>query len=150
MVAKNCGAVVPTPGAFAEEDTVLLDRAAGLLDEVRAALREQAFHEALERIWAVIRAANGYIDRQAPWTLRKTDPARMATVLYVLAEVIRRIAILTQPFMPDASAAILDQVAAAPDARDFAALRQTLTAGTPLPPPHGVFPRHVETEETPA
>ena len=149
MISKNCGAAVPTPGAFAEEDTVLLDRAAGLLDEVRATLREQAFHEALERIWAVIRAANGYIDRQAPWTLRKTDPVRMGTVLYVLAEVIRRVAILTQPFMPDASAKILDQVAAPRDARDFTALAHPLAAGTPLPPPHGVFPRHVETEETP-
>jgi methionyl-tRNA synthetase len=113
-------------------------------------LAEQAFHEALERIWVVIRAANSYIDRQAPWTLRKTGPARMATVLYVLAEAIRRIALLTQPFMPDASAVILDQVAVPAGARNFAAFDRVLAAGTPLPTPQGVFPRHVETEEASA
>jgi len=65
----------------------------------------------------------------------------------VLAETIRRIAIVTQPFMPDASAAILDQVAAPAEARDFVALATgTLVPGTPLPKPEGVFPRHVEEE----
>ncbi len=98
----------------------------------------------------MIRAANAYIDRQAPWTLRKTDPARMATVLYGRAQTTRRSAILPPPFMPDASAAILDQVAVAADARDFAALDRALAAGTPLPPPQGVFPRHIESEEAPA
>lgn len=144
MIAKNCGGQVPVHGPFAAEDEEMLGKAGGLLAEVRAALDEQAFHEALDRIWTVIRAANAYIDRQAPWALRKTDPARMATVLYVLAETIRRVAILTQPFMPDASAAILDQVAASD--RGFDALATPLTPGTPLPAPKGVFPRH-ETEE---
>jgi len=147
MIAKNCAGKVPTPGAFAEDDEMLLGKAAGLLAEVRATMDNQAFNDALEQIWVVIRAANAYIDRQAPWTLRKTDPARMETVLYVLAEVIRRIAMMTQPFMPDASAAILDQVAVAEDKRSFADLDTLLVAGTPLPAPQGVFPRHIETEE---
>ena len=46
--------------------------------------------------------------------------ARMATVLHTLAEVIRRLALLTQAFMPDASARILDQLAVAADARSLA------------------------------
>jgi len=146
MIAKNCGGAVPEPEDITADDNALLDQAGYLLDTVRAALDEQAFHEALDRIWAVIRAANAYIDHQAPWALRKTDPMRMATVLYVLAETIRRIAILTQPFMPDASAAILDQVAAPAEARSFAALATALVPGTPLPKPEGVFPRHVEEE----
>ncbi|WP_337995578.1 methionine--tRNA ligase [Oleispirillum naphthae] len=146
MIAKNCGGAVPEPEDITADDNALLDQAGYLLDGVRAALDEQAFHDALERIWAVIRAANAYIDRQAPWALRKTDPMRMATVLYVLAETIRRLAILTQPFMPDASAAILDQVAVPAAARGFAALATSLVPGTPLPPPVGVFPRHVEEE----
>jgi len=146
MIAKNCGGKVPEPEDITADDNALLDRSAYLLDDVRAVLREQAFHDALERIWTVIRAANAYIDHQAPWALRKTDPMRMATVLYVLAETIRRIAILTQPFMPDASAAILDQVAVPAEARGFAALATALVPGTPLPPPVGVFPRHVEEE----
>ena len=47
-------------------------------------------------------AANRYVDEQAPWALKKTDPARMATVLYVLAETIRHLAILAQPVRQNA------------------------------------------------
>lgn len=149
MIAKNCDAAVPTPAALTAEDGELLAAAENILERVRPALDTQSFHEALEAIWSVVRAANVYVDRQAPWTLRKSDPERMATVLYVLAETIRRLAILTQPFMPDASSRILDQLAVPTEERDFSRIGEagTLGAGTPLPPPSGVFPRYVEGED---
>jgi methionyl-tRNA synthetase len=68
----------------------------------------------------------------------------MRTVLYVLADTVRRLAILTQPFMPGSSARLLDQLAVPAEARTFVALEQRLVPGTPLPPPSGVFPRFVE------
>jgi methionyl-tRNA synthetase len=146
MIARNCGAAVPRPGPILPADTALLDQATGLLDTCRKLMARQASHAALEAIWAVIADANRYVDTQAPWALRKSDPERMATVLWVLAETIRRVAILTQPFMPDASARILDQLAQPPELRDFASLddRGALVAGTALPKPAGVFPRLVE------
>lgn len=146
MVTKNCDGAVPTPGSFTEADQRLLDAARGLLPAVRAEMQVQAFHKALDALWAVIGDANRYVDEQAPWALRKSDPARMHTVLYVLAESIRCIALLTQPVMPDASAKILDQLAVPTDARSFAFLdaAHALVAKTPLPAPQGVFPRYVE------
>jgi len=148
MVAKNCEASVPTPGDFTSEDTALLASAENALGLVRKSLDRQIFNEALEHIWIVIRSANAYVDHQAPWALRKTDTARMGTVLYVLSETIRRLALLTQPFMPDASAAILDQLVVPENARNFDALTDVLKPGTALPKPQGVFPRHVEVEES--
>ena len=73
----------------------------------------------------------------------------MATVLYTLAETIRRIATMTQPVMPTASGKILDQLAVPEDARDFASIvsEPTLEPGTALPKPQGVFPRLTEREE---
>jgi hypothetical protein len=53
---------------------------------MRDELDQQAFHKALEAVFAAIAESNRYVDTQAPWSLRKTDPARMATVLYVLTE----------------------------------------------------------------
>jgi methionyl-tRNA synthetase len=149
MIGKNCGGAVPTPGDFTEADDKLLGAAYGLLDAVRAEMDVQAFHKALELIWNVVGDANRYVDEQAPWTLKKTDPPRMATVLYVLAETIRHLAILTQPFMPAASAAILEQLALGEDRRGFGALGAggALAGGTPLPTPKGVFPRYVEPTE---
>jgi methionyl-tRNA synthetase len=91
-----------------------------------------------------VRAANAYIDRQAPWALKKTDPARMAVVLRVLVDVIRCIATMLLPFMPGSMGRMLDQVGVPQGARDIAALAVALPAGTALPAPQGVFPRFVE------
>ena len=111
---------------------------------LRAAIDRQAFGEALEDVWKVIRSANGYIDRQAPWALRKTDPPRMAVVLRVLADVLRHVATVLQPFMPDSMDRMLDQLGVPEDQRQLADLRSPLPDGTSLPTPQGVFPRHVE------
>jgi methionyl-tRNA synthetase len=104
----------------------------------------QAIHDYLAAIWKVIGDANGYFARCAPWALKKTDPARMATVLYVTAEVVRRCAIMAQPVAPDAMGKLLDQLAVPTQARTFAHAGEAhrLTPGTALPAPEGVFPRH--------
>jgi methionyl-tRNA synthetase len=147
MIAKNCGGQVPEPGAFEAADDALLGAAEGLLARLEAEYRVQAFHKALEATWEVVGAANRYVDEQAPWALKKSDPARMATVLYVVAETVRRLAILTQPVMPGAMGRMLDQLGLGPQARDFAALDRALEPGTALPKPQGVFPRYVEETE---
>jgi methionyl-tRNA synthetase len=149
MITKNCDGLVPEPGEFSAEDTALLTAAEALLDKTRNAIDRQAFHVMLEEIWSVVRAANAYVDHQAPWKLRKEDPDRMATVLYVLSETIRRLAILCQPVMPDAMARMLDQLAVVAESRTFADLGEqgALQPGTTLPKPEGIFPRYVDPEE---
>ena len=149
MIAKHCDGRTPQPGDFDGDDRALLDAAGGLLDIMRGHLRRQEFHAALIAQWRVIGDANRYIDAQAPWALRKTDPARMATVLYVLAETIRRLAILAQPVTPNAAGRMLDQLSVAEDARGFACLEDefALSPGVALPKPEGVFPRYVEAAE---
>ena len=144
IVARNCAAAVPQPAAITDDDRALLGAAHGLLPTVRGLMAEQSFHRALEAIWTVVHDANRYVDHQAPWALRKTDPPRMATVLYVTIEVVRHLAVLLQPVMPDACANLLDQLGVAADARDFARLgpQDALTPGTKLPSPAPVFPRH--------
>jgi methionyl-tRNA synthetase len=110
-------------------------------------MSEQAFHMALEAIWRVVSEANRYVDEQAPWVLSRSDPARMGTVLYTLAETLRQLAILVQPFVPGAGAKLLDQLAVPEAARDFPALTAApLAPGTPLPKPEAIFPRFVEEE----
>ncbi len=147
IINRNCAARLPEPGALAAADAALLDAARGLLDRLRGDFAEQAFHRALEALWQVVGDADRYVNEQAPWALRKSDPKRMATVLYVLAEVIRHLAILVQPVVPGAAAKLLDQLAVPADRRDFAALATPLAPGTVLPKPEGIFPRFVEAPE---
>ncbi|MEQ9813179.1 MAG: methionine--tRNA ligase [Azospirillaceae bacterium] len=148
MIQKNCAAQVPECGPLTTDDQALLGKAEALLGSVRQQMDEQSFHRALEAIWLVVGDANRYIDAQEPWALRKTDPARMATVLYVLAEAIRHIALIVQPFMPEAMARLLDQLAQPAEARDFTAWGEAgrLATGSALPKPVGIFPRFVEEE----
>ncbi len=150
MISKNLNGLVPTPGPLSPEDEAMLALADGMLAKSREAMDAQAIHLYLNAVWAVVAEANRYFAAQAPWALRKTDPARMETVLWVTAEVIRQVGILVQPVMPESAAKLLDLVAIPADERGFDRLDPAfrLPAGRELPTPVGVFPRYVEPEAT--
>jgi methionyl-tRNA synthetase len=148
MIAKNCASALPEPGAFTDADTQLMAAAAALPPVCREAMDRQAIHKAIEAIWQVVADANRYFAAQEPWALKKTDPARMGTILYVTAEVVRRVAILSQPFVPSAAGKLLDQLGVQPEDRAFDALSSegALKAGGAIATPQPVFPRYVEEE----
>ena len=129
MIAKNCDAAVPSPGAFAQADQDMLWLADALPAKARAAMEDYALHTTLAEIWAVVAEANRYFASQEPWKLRKSDPARMATVLYVTAEVLRAVGILAQPFVPEAAGKLLDLLAVAPEERQLSQRRADPPAG---------------------
>lgn len=144
FIYKNCEAQLPTLGTLQTQDNELLGLSAALVGTVRAHMDNYAMHRALEEIWTVVRAANAYVDKEAPWALRKTDMARMGTVLGVLCESIRRLAILCQPFMPDSMDKMLDQLAVPADKRMIADVSNEigLAQGATIAQPMGVFPRY--------
>src|SRR3954462_10557070 len=148
MIAKNCDAAVPNPGELTQADRDILSLADSLPEKARAAMEDFALHSALAEIWAVVAEANRYFASQEPWVLRKQDPARMGTVLYVTAEVLRAVGILAQPFVPEAAAKLLDLLAIPPDSRVLATVgpEHRLSAGTALPQPAPIFPRYIEAE----
>ena len=148
MIVKNCDGQIPTPGELTDEDKAMLASADGLLVVCRDEMGKQLIHRALAAIIAVVSETDRYFASQEPWALKKTDPERMGTVLYVTAEVVRQIGILLQPFMPESCEKLLDLVAAPADKRDFAALGEAgrLVPGTPLEAPKPVFPRYVAPE----
>jgi len=144
FIAKNAGGSLPGRGPATEADYVLLSIAKALPDRVRDAVDRVAMHEALEEIWKLVRGANAYIDHQAPWALRKTDPTRMQSILRVLCEALLVVGVLLHPFMPETMGKLLDLLAVPPTARDIASLETGLMDGAPLPTPTGLFPRFVE------
>ena len=149
MIAKNCDGKVPVYGAFSDADIKIMESAYHLLTQIRDDMDVQAFNLAFDKIWYVIGEANAYIDEQAPWTLKKTDPTKMQTVLYTLAEVIRVVGLIIQPYMPESASKILDQVAIPEEQRNFSCIHadHALVSGTDLPKPQGVFPRYIEEED---
>ncbi len=148
MIVKNCDGQVPACGELSDADRTMLASVDALHAITREEMGKQQIHKALAAIIAVVSEADRYFAGEAPWALKKTDPVRMGTVLYVTAEVVRQIAILLQPFMPQSSRKLLDLVAAPVEKRDFFALGEAgrLVAGTPLEAPSPVFPRYVAPE----
>jgi methionyl-tRNA synthetase len=148
LVVRNCGGVLPQPGEFSDNDRTILGAADAMISGARAAMATQQLHQVLNLVWTVVADANRYFAGEAPWALAKTDPARMGTVLYVTAEVIRQVAILAQPFTPVAAGKFLDLLAVPADERDFAWVggEHRLAPGVTLPAPSPVFPRYVEPE----
>ena len=88
----------------------------------RSEMDRQSVTKYLDAVWSVVADVNRYFAAEEPWAKKKTDPARMATILYVTAECVRQFAILAQPVMPECSAKLLDLLAVAPEARSFASL----------------------------
>jgi methionyl-tRNA synthetase len=148
MIGKQLGGEMPTPGAFSSNDQTILAAADAMIGKAREAMKTQQLHQVLNAVWAVVADANRYFAGEAPWALAKTDPARQRTVLYVTAEVIRQVAILTQPFMPTSSNKLLDLLGIPDEARDFARLGAggRIAPGTALGAIAPVFPRYIEPE----
>jgi methionyl-tRNA synthetase len=148
MIGKQLKGVLPKPGAFSENDKIILAAADGMIERAREHMKTQQIHQMLNHVWSVVADANRYFAGEAPWALAKTDPAKQGTVLYVTAEVIRQVAILSQPVMPTSSNKLLDLLGVPQDERSFDRLggKHRLAPGTALPAPAAVFPRYVEPE----
>jgi methionyl-tRNA synthetase len=146
MIAKQLGGVLPEPGEFSANDKAILAEADAMIGAARKAMATQQIHQWLNAVWSVVAEANRYFAGEAPWALAKTDPARQGTVLYVTAEVVRQVAILAQPAMPQACARLLDilGIPAKIESRNFAALGTRIKPGVVLPAPAPVFPRYIE------
>jgi methionyl-tRNA synthetase len=150
MIAKQLGGVLPAPGELSANDKTILAAADGMIAGAREAMKTQQIHQMLNVVWSVVADANRYFAGEAPWALAKTDPKRQGAVLYVTAEIIRQVAILAQPVVPDAAAKLLDLLAVPKSEREFAMLggSKRLAPGSSLPAPSGVFPRYVEPDAT--
>jgi methionyl-tRNA synthetase len=148
MVYKNCDTIIPDRVDLTAEDNALLNQAYATVETIRPMIDKFQFNRALEEIWRLVSAANTYIDDQAPWGLKKTDPKRMGVVLSVICETVRCLGILILPVMPTSGDAILDQLKIDPDERHFGCLdaEHAITSGVIIDKPEGVFPR-IDAEE---
>jgi len=142
MVFKDCGKAIPTPGSYTPEDEAILAKARDLRENCGKAIASQAIEKYVKELVSIIWEANKYIDVMAPWELKKTDHSRMATVLYVILEVLRYSAILYQPLIPESANKILDLLTVRTEERTFDHLDAfPVKPGNSISKPKGVFPR---------
>ena len=147
MIFKNMGGTLKADLPMNTADSDLRETVAHSIVAMREAFTALDFSAGLDAWMRGVFACNAYVDEQAPWALRKTDPARMEAVLMTLLRVVRDLALAVRPVVPCAIDTLLDQMGIAPDARDYAALANTgwladlAGSGFTLSQPVGVFPR---------
>eukprot|EP00962_Isochrysis_galbana_P036412 scaffold12586_cov132-Isochrysis_galbana.AAC.2 len=151
--ATRRGPSSPPPlcrGALTVEDEAILAECANLLPVLRGHIEALSLHRYTQALSALAQSGNRYIDVQAPWGLKKTDADRMRTVLWVLLEVVRHLAIASQPVTPALATSMLEQLGVpAGEGRAFGAIEgmgHQLQAEAPLPSPKIVIPRFEEEE----
>jgi methionyl-tRNA synthetase len=128
MIFKNLEGRIPPPGGAWEDGELLATVRKAVETEIPAAFDRFAFSHGLEAWLKAVFACNAYVDAQAPWTLRKTDPERMAAVLGTVAEAVRLLAEALAPVTPGSAARLI-------------ALIDAGRGGQPIEQPVPVFPR---------
>ncbi len=154
MIFKNLDGELRKDLPIAEADEVLSKVVSTELATMLQRFEDLAFSDGIEAWMRAVFACNAYVDEQAPWTLRKTDPERMAGVLMTLVKQVRDLAIAIRPVVPSSIDRLLDQMGIAMESRDFAALEQKNwmedLGDFRLSQPVGIFPRLELTSEDPA
>ena len=128
MIYKNLGGVLPAPGEAGADRELLAVVEEASRKDVPEAFERLAFSVGIEAWLRAVFACNAYVDTQAPWTLRKTDPERMAAVLGTLVAAVRELTRAIAPIIPDSADKLLTLI----DAGE---------GGAPIPQPTPLFPR---------
>jgi methionyl-tRNA synthetase len=147
MIAKNLDGELPAAGEDGDDRALIERVSSACATDVAQAFSDLAFSQGIESWMQAVFACNQYVDAQAPWALRKTDPERMKAVLGTLFCCLRDLTIAITPVIPGSATKLLDALGIDPAARDHAALadagwyERLRKTGFRLAPPTAIFPR---------
>jgi len=147
MIFKNLEGELPALNTNNDDRALLGTVKTACARELPAAFDQLAFSVGIEAWMKAVFACNQYIDAQAPWALRKTDPERMKSVLATIMIAARDLAIAIAPIVPDSSDKLLNQLGVPTNARTYTALEDDgwydslIASGFRLSQPQPIFPR---------
>jgi methionyl-tRNA synthetase len=156
LIFKNCDAYLPAIHGHTEEDSALFKLVGtAVSQQVPAYFEELAMSQALESWMQAVFACNAYIDVQAPWALKKTDPDRMETVLATLFICIAQLAVAVLPVIPSSATRLLDQMGIPDQVRNLTQIGShwyspLAESDFRIAQPQGLFPRLELPAEEPA
>lgn len=145
LLHKYCNNIIPGNPTLTSEDKLLLTQSDQMLEEVIALMAKQQISLSLGAIFQIISATNRYFANAEPWVLKNTDLPRFHAVLYVTLDLLRRVGILLQAFIPESAAKLLDLLAIPDSARLITHVSHgSLASNAKLPIATPLFPRFVE------
>jgi methionyl-tRNA synthetase len=147
LIFKNCDGYLPAINGHDEDDNALLALVDTVVcEDVPRHFQNLAMSQGLESWMQGVFACNAYVDAQAPWALKKTDPERMETVLATLFICIAQLAVAVLPIIPDSAAKLLNQMGVPEDLRNYAKINShwysvLAESNFTIAQPQGLFPR---------
>ena len=144
MAEKYFGGKLPCEQEEGSEDRAFLDTVRALPEKYENEMEHYAFQNALSEVFAVIARGNKYIDETEPWVLAKDESkkARLARVIYNLAETLRICTVLLTPFMPDTCEKIFEKLGATDGLKTWDSIKELcLPADAQLQKGENLFPR---------
>ena len=135
-VTKFCvskfGSDVPAGGEFGEQEARLIEELGTRIKDYDACMEAMEVRKAAAELRAIWVIGNEYLQAAAPWSVVKTDPERAQAMIRLSLNLIRVYAVLSQPFIPDAAAAMMQAMGS----DDWAWPEDVATAMTSLPAGH--------------
>ncbi len=147
LIVKNCDGYLPAIRGHAPEDGALFETVGSTIQQTMPeAFEALALSQAAEAWLQAVFACNAYIDAQAPWALKKSDPERMETVLATLFICIAQLAVGIAPLIPASSKKLLDHMGIPEDVQSYAAIGShwyspLAESDFRMAAPQGLFPR---------
>ncbi len=108
FIKKNCSNKIPKSEVFSKSDKVLTGRLKSDVSKLSDLINKQELNIYIKQVIEYSFDSNKYFNDSEPWSLKKTDPIRMNSVLYNIVEQIKNISILLLPVIPNSANKILD------------------------------------------
>lgn len=139
LTQKYFGGVVPQPGDLTDSDKELLETMKSFPERIGQSIENYRFREALSELMNLARAGNKYLTENEPWKLFKTDTERVQTILYVSLQVVARLMLLSEPFLPFSAAKLSGMIRLKLNTWQDAQADELLPAGHELGEPGYLF-----------
>jgi methionyl-tRNA synthetase len=141
FLQSKFGGVVPQPQALNEADRAILAEVAQGFEAVGRSIEQCHLKDGLNAAMAVTRAANRYLDEQAPWKQIKVNREAAGTTIYVMLQVLSGLHILFCPYLPFSSQKLHDYLGFEGDVSKAHWELQEVKTGITLPKPAPLFPK---------
>ena len=142
------GPTIPAGGSYGPQEAALIADLGARIKDYAALMDQMEVRKAAAELRAIWVVGNEYLQAAAPWTVVKTDPDRAQAMVRLALNLIRVYAVLSSPFIPDASAAMMAALGSQewswPD--DISAAMRVLPAGQGFAVPENLF-RKITDEE---
>lgn len=100
FIASKFEGQIPAPSKIDKDDEALLQTIKTKVEQAATELEDCRLQSAANTLIGISRIGNQYLNTKEPWNLMKTDKEKAGSIFYVAAQVVKALATVSEPFMP--------------------------------------------------